>query len=148
MAQTQQQIAQFSQKDAQVIYAKQSPQRASLSMEQKGCSRVELYLLWHNPCCPPSVLSQAYPEYEVFMGRLVSALVPLLDVPPVDTATLRQGSLVQWLRALRALQPLLQAGTFGISGSPDNNGCLPTSGVDNAEFPFPRAQAAQEPQLG
>ncbi|XP_009906477.2 pyridine nucleotide-disulfide oxidoreductase domain-containing protein 2 [Dryobates pubescens] len=69
MAQTQQQIAQFSQKDA-----------------------------------------QAYPEYEAFMGRLVAALNPLLDAPPVDTAALGQGSLLQRLRALRALQPLLQAG--------------------------------------
>ncbi|XP_063195416.1 pyridine nucleotide-disulfide oxidoreductase domain-containing protein 2 isoform X2 [Chroicocephalus ridibundus] len=69
MAQTQQQIAQFSQKDA-----------------------------------------QAYPEYEAFMGSLVSALDPLLDVPPVDTAALGQGSLLQRLRALRALRPLLRAG--------------------------------------
>ncbi|XP_067995678.1 pyridine nucleotide-disulfide oxidoreductase domain-containing protein 2 isoform X4 [Melanerpes formicivorus] len=53
---------------------------------------------------------QAYPEYEAFMGRLVSALNPLLDAPPVDTAALGQGSLLQRLRALRALQPLLQAG--------------------------------------
>ncbi|KAM9612457.1 pyridine nucleotide-disulfide oxidoreductase domain-containing protein 2 isoform 3-T3 [Morphnus guianensis] len=69
MAQTQRQIAQFSQKDA-----------------------------------------QAYPEYEAFMGRLVSALDPLLDAPPADTAALGQGSLLQRLRALRALQPLLRAG--------------------------------------
>ncbi|XP_052655772.1 pyridine nucleotide-disulfide oxidoreductase domain-containing protein 2 [Harpia harpyja] len=69
MAQTQRQIAQFSQKDA-----------------------------------------QAYPEYEAFMGGLVSALDPLLDAPPADTAALGQGSLLQRLRALRALQPLLRAG--------------------------------------
>ncbi|XP_064319996.1 pyridine nucleotide-disulfide oxidoreductase domain-containing protein 2 isoform X1 [Phalacrocorax carbo] len=69
MAQTQQQIAQFSQKDA-----------------------------------------QAYPEYEAFMGALVSALDPLLDAPPVDTAALGQGSLLQRLKALQALRPLLQAG--------------------------------------
>ncbi|KAM9232950.1 pyridine nucleotide-disulfide oxidoreductase domain-containing protein 2 [Leptosomus discolor] len=69
MTQTQQQIAQFSQKDA-----------------------------------------QAYPGYEAFMGGLVSALDPLLDAPPVDTAALGQGSLLQRLRALRGLQPLLQAG--------------------------------------
>nr|XP_047916593.1 pyridine nucleotide-disulfide oxidoreductase domain-containing protein 2 isoform X4 [Anser cygnoides] len=69
MAQTQRQIAQFSQKDA-----------------------------------------QAYPAYEAFMGRLVSAIDPLLDAPPVDTAALGQGSLLQRLRALRALQPLLRAG--------------------------------------
>ncbi|XP_075360196.1 pyridine nucleotide-disulfide oxidoreductase domain-containing protein 2 [Mycteria americana] len=69
MAQTQRQIAQFSQKDA-----------------------------------------QAYPEYESFMGGLVSALDPLLDAPPVDTAALGQGSLLQRLRALQALRPLLRAG--------------------------------------
>uniref|UniRef100_A0A663MBI8 Pyridine nucleotide-disulfide oxidoreductase domain-containing protein 2 n=1 Tax=Athene cunicularia TaxID=194338 RepID=A0A663MBI8_ATHCN len=69
MAQTQQQIAQFSQKDA-----------------------------------------QAYPEYEAFMGGLVSALNPLLDAPPADTAALGQGSLLQRLRALRDLRPLLWAG--------------------------------------
>ncbi|OPJ84343.1 pyridine nucleotide-disulfide oxidoreductase domain-containing protein 2 [Patagioenas fasciata monilis] len=53
---------------------------------------------------------QAYPEYEVFMGVLVSALDQLLDAPPVDTAALGQGSLLQRLRALRALRPLLRAG--------------------------------------
>ncbi|XP_071604677.1 pyridine nucleotide-disulfide oxidoreductase domain-containing protein 2 isoform X3 [Heliangelus exortis] len=69
MAQTQWQIAQFSQKDA-----------------------------------------EAYPEYEAFMGGLVSSLDPLLDTPPVDTAALGKGSLLQRLRALQALQPPLQAG--------------------------------------
>ncbi|KAL9847060.1 pyridine nucleotide-disulfide oxidoreductase domain-containing protein 2 isoform 3-T3 [Geothlypis trichas] len=69
MAQTQQQIAQFSQKDA-----------------------------------------QAYPEYEAFMGRMVLALDPLLDAPPVDTAALGKGSLLQQLRNLQTLKPLLQAG--------------------------------------
>ncbi|XP_057259073.1 pyridine nucleotide-disulfide oxidoreductase domain-containing protein 2 isoform X5 [Pezoporus wallicus] len=68
-AQTQQQIAQFSQKDA-----------------------------------------QAYPEYEAFMESLVSALDPLLDAAPVDTAALGQGSLLQRLSALRSLCPLLRAG--------------------------------------
>ncbi|XP_061315011.1 pyridine nucleotide-disulfide oxidoreductase domain-containing protein 2 isoform X5 [Pezoporus flaviventris] len=68
-AQTQQQIAQFSQKDA-----------------------------------------QAYPEYEAFMESLVSALDPLLDAAPVDTAALGQGSLLQRLSALRSLWPLLRAG--------------------------------------
>ncbi|XP_065602506.1 pyridine nucleotide-disulfide oxidoreductase domain-containing protein 2 isoform X2 [Cyrtonyx montezumae] len=66
MAQTQRQIAQFSQKDA-----------------------------------------QAYPKYEEFMGGLVSAISPLLDAPPADTAALGQGSLLQ---RLRALWPLMQAG--------------------------------------
>ncbi|XP_068807315.1 pyridine nucleotide-disulfide oxidoreductase domain-containing protein 2 isoform X1 [Struthio camelus] len=54
--------------------------------------------------------AQAYPAYEAFMGGLVSAIDPLLDAPPVDTAALGQGSLLQRLRALRALWPLLQAG--------------------------------------
>ncbi|XP_068807316.1 pyridine nucleotide-disulfide oxidoreductase domain-containing protein 2 isoform X2 [Struthio camelus] len=53
--------------------------------------------------------AQAYPAYEAFMGGLVSAIDPLLDAPPVDTAALGQGSLLQRLRALRALWPLLQA---------------------------------------
>ncbi|XP_051473765.1 pyridine nucleotide-disulfide oxidoreductase domain-containing protein 2 isoform X2 [Apus apus] len=69
MAQTQQQIAQFSQKDA-----------------------------------------KAYPKYEIFMGGLVSALDPLLDAPPVDTAALGKGSLLQRFRHLQALWPLLRAG--------------------------------------
>uniref|UniRef100_A0A663DNZ5 Pyridine nucleotide-disulphide oxidoreductase domain 2 n=1 Tax=Aquila chrysaetos chrysaetos TaxID=223781 RepID=A0A663DNZ5_AQUCH len=62
------------------------------------------------PVVPPLSPFQAYPEYEAFMGGLVSALDPLLDAPPVDTAALGQGSLLQRLRALRALQPLLRAG--------------------------------------
>lgn len=48
------------------------------------------------------------------MGCLVAAIDPLLDTPPVDTAALGQGSLLQRLRSLQALQPLLRAGTFGI----------------------------------
>lgn len=107
-----------------------------------------LHPSWHSPCCPPSVSFQAYPEYEVFMGDLVSALDQLLDVPPVDTAALGQGSLLQRLRSLRALQPLLQAGTSGMLGSPDGNRCLPAPGVCDAELPLPGAQAPQEPQLG
>uniref|UniRef100_A0A8C5TMK9 Pyridine nucleotide-disulfide oxidoreductase domain-containing protein 2 n=1 Tax=Malurus cyaneus samueli TaxID=2593467 RepID=A0A8C5TMK9_9PASS len=88
VAQTQQQIAQFSQKDA-----------------------------------------QAYPEYEEFMGRMVSALDPLLDAPPVDTAALGKGSLLQQLRNLRTLKPLLQAGTSGMPGHPNGKGCLPAPGL-------------------
>uniref|UniRef100_A0A8U7MPZ4 Pyridine nucleotide-disulphide oxidoreductase domain 2 n=1 Tax=Corvus moneduloides TaxID=1196302 RepID=A0A8U7MPZ4_CORMO len=100
MAQTQQQIAQFSQKDA-----------------------------------------QAYPEYEAFMGRMVLALDPLLDAPPVDTAALGKGSMLQQLRNLQTLKPLLQAGTSGMPGNSDSKGCLPAPGVGNAEPP-------QEPHLG
>ncbi|KAJ6669218.1 hypothetical protein lerEdw1_008027 [Lerista edwardsae] len=69
MAETQAQIAQFSEKDA-----------------------------------------QAFPTYEAFMGRLVSAIDPLLDTCPVDLALLSQGSLLQRLKALRGLQALLRAG--------------------------------------
>uniref|UniRef100_A0A8B9PL88 Pyridine nucleotide-disulfide oxidoreductase domain-containing protein 2 n=1 Tax=Apteryx owenii TaxID=8824 RepID=A0A8B9PL88_APTOW len=54
--------------------------------------------------------AQAYPEYEAFMGGLVAAIDPLLDAPPADTAALGRGSLLQRLRALRALRPLLRAG--------------------------------------
>uniref|UniRef100_A0A8C8R533 Pyridine nucleotide-disulfide oxidoreductase domain-containing protein 2 n=1 Tax=Pelusios castaneus TaxID=367368 RepID=A0A8C8R533_9SAUR len=54
--------------------------------------------------------AQAYPKYEAFMSRLVSAIDPLLDAAPVDVAAWSQGSLLQRLRALRALKPLLRAG--------------------------------------
>ncbi|XP_074855462.1 pyridine nucleotide-disulfide oxidoreductase domain-containing protein 2 isoform X2 [Carettochelys insculpta] len=54
--------------------------------------------------------AQAYPQYEAFLSRLVSALDPLLDVAPLDAATWSQGPLLQRLRALRGLWPLLRAG--------------------------------------
>ncbi|KAM8806130.1 pyridine nucleotide-disulfide oxidoreductase domain-containing protein 2 [Eudromia elegans] len=54
--------------------------------------------------------AQAYPAYEAFMGGLVAALDPLLDAAPVDPAALAEGSVLQRLRALRALRPLLRAG--------------------------------------
>ena len=82
------------------------------------------------------------------MGGLVSALDPLLDVPPVDTAALGQGSVLQRLRALRALQPLLRAGTSGMPGDLNGNECLLAPGAGNTELPLPRAQAPQEPQPG
>lgn len=44
------------------------------------------------------------------MGRLVSAIDPLLDTCPVDLALFSQGSLLQRLKALRGLQVLFQAG--------------------------------------
>lgn len=75
------------------------------------------------------------------MGRMVLALDPLLDAPPVDTAALGKGSLLQQLRNLRSLKPLLQAGTSGMPGSPESKGCLSAPGVGDAEPP-------QEPQLG
>uniref|UniRef100_A0A8B9NK35 Pyridine nucleotide-disulfide oxidoreductase domain-containing protein 2 n=1 Tax=Accipiter nisus TaxID=211598 RepID=A0A8B9NK35_9AVES len=117
MAQTQQQIAQFSQKDAQVPQG-HAPSMAKLPRGHPA-HRVAGMLLGGVSIAPTVVQSllspplssfQAYPEYEAFMGGLVSALDPLLDAPPVDTAALGQGSLLQRLRALRALQPLLRAG--------------------------------------
>lgn len=59
---------------------------------------------------------QAYPKYEAFLSRLVSALDPLLDAAPVDPSAWSQGPLLQRLRALRGLQPLLRAGTSGAGG--------------------------------
>ncbi|XP_028914957.1 pyridine nucleotide-disulfide oxidoreductase domain-containing protein 2 isoform X1 [Ornithorhynchus anatinus] len=54
--------------------------------------------------------AQAFPEYEKFMHRLASAIEPLLDASPVDPAAFSRGSLLQRLRSLRHLKPLLQAG--------------------------------------
>ncbi|XP_038188475.1 pyridine nucleotide-disulfide oxidoreductase domain-containing protein 2 [Arvicola amphibius] len=54
--------------------------------------------------------AQAFPRYEEFMKRLVLAIDPLLDAIPVDTAAFQQGSLLQGLRALSTLRPLLKAG--------------------------------------
>ncbi|XP_073210766.1 pyridine nucleotide-disulfide oxidoreductase domain-containing protein 2 isoform X2 [Lepidochelys kempii] len=54
--------------------------------------------------------AQAYPKYEAFLSRLVSALDPLLDAAPVDPSAWSQGPLLQRLRALRGLQPLMRAG--------------------------------------
>lgn len=56
------------------------------------------------------------------MGRLVSAINPLLDAPPADTAALGQGSLLQ---RLRALWPLLQAGVWR-HGDPHGDGVWPS----------------------
>lgn len=44
------------------------------------------------------------------MNRLASAIDPLLDAAPVDLEAFRRGSLLQRLRALATLAPLLQAG--------------------------------------
>lgn len=57
-----------------------------------------------------SVVFQAFPKYEAFMNRLASAVDPLLDAAPVDMEAFRRGSLLQRLRALSTLAPLLQAG--------------------------------------
>ncbi|XP_003497835.1 pyridine nucleotide-disulfide oxidoreductase domain-containing protein 2 [Cricetulus griseus] len=54
--------------------------------------------------------AQAFPRYEEFMSRLVLAIDPLLDSAPVDMAAFQHGSLLQRLRALSTLRPLLKAG--------------------------------------
>ncbi|XP_040217217.1 pyridine nucleotide-disulfide oxidoreductase domain-containing protein 2 isoform X2 [Rana temporaria] len=54
--------------------------------------------------------AEAYPKYEHFMNRLVSAIDPLLDAPPVDTAAITQGSLLQRVKSLGSLRPLIKAG--------------------------------------
>ncbi|XP_077205526.1 pyridine nucleotide-disulfide oxidoreductase domain-containing protein 2 isoform X2 [Paroedura picta] len=54
--------------------------------------------------------AQAFPKYEAFMSRLVSAIDPLLDACPVDMGAFGQGSLLQRLRALRGVQTLFRAG--------------------------------------
>ncbi|NP_083287.2 pyridine nucleotide-disulfide oxidoreductase domain-containing protein 2 [Mus musculus] len=54
--------------------------------------------------------AQAFPRYEEFMKRLVLAIDPLLDAAPVDTTAFQHGSLLQRLRALSTLKPLLKAG--------------------------------------
>lgn len=154
MAQTQQQIAQFSQKDAQVLWEQASgiakPPRCSPTVEQQGCSRVGYPLRppWHSSRCRPSDLFQAYPEYEAFMEALVSALNPLLDAPPVDTAALGGGSLLQRLRALRALRPLLRTGTSGMSGDPNGHERLPAPGLGNVELPLPGHRLSRSPSWG
>ncbi|XP_042315169.1 pyridine nucleotide-disulfide oxidoreductase domain-containing protein 2 [Sceloporus undulatus] len=54
--------------------------------------------------------AEAFPKYETFMSRLVSAIDPLLDTCPVDLAVLSQGSLLQRLKALQGLRTLIHAG--------------------------------------
>lgn len=53
---------------------------------------------------------QAFPKYEAFMNRLVTAIDPLLDICPMDVAALTQGSLRQRFRALAGLRALFCAG--------------------------------------
>ncbi|XP_047408392.1 pyridine nucleotide-disulfide oxidoreductase domain-containing protein 2 isoform X4 [Sciurus carolinensis] len=54
--------------------------------------------------------AQAFPRYEKFMNRLVSAIDPLLDAAPVDPAAFQHGSMLQRLKSLSTLKPLLKAG--------------------------------------
>ncbi|XP_047408393.1 pyridine nucleotide-disulfide oxidoreductase domain-containing protein 2 isoform X5 [Sciurus carolinensis] len=53
---------------------------------------------------------KAFPRYEKFMNRLVSAIDPLLDAAPVDPAAFQHGSMLQRLKSLSTLKPLLKAG--------------------------------------
>lgn len=55
--------------------------------------------------------AQAFPRYEEFMKRLVLAIDPLLDAAPVDVEAFQHGSLLQRLKALSTLRPLLKAGS-------------------------------------
>ncbi|XP_063566467.1 pyridine nucleotide-disulfide oxidoreductase domain-containing protein 2 isoform X13 [Gorilla gorilla gorilla] len=54
--------------------------------------------------------AQAFPKYEEFMHRLALAIDPLLDAAPVDIAAFQHGSLLQRMRSLSTLKPLLKAG--------------------------------------
>ncbi|XP_045709681.1 pyridine nucleotide-disulfide oxidoreductase domain-containing protein 2 [Phyllostomus hastatus] len=54
--------------------------------------------------------AQAFPQYEDFIYRLALAIDPLLDAAPVDMEAFGQGSLLQRLKSLATLAPLLQAG--------------------------------------
>lgn len=58
------------------------------------------------------MLLQYFPAYEDFMHRLALAMDPLLDSPPVDLEAFHRGSILQRLKSLSTLQPLLQAGRF------------------------------------
>ena len=44
------------------------------------------------------------------MNRLALAIDPLLDTAPVDMEAFQRGSLLQRLKSLSTLKPLLQAG--------------------------------------
>lgn len=78
----------------------------------------------------PEALLQAFPRYEEFMKRLVLAIEPLLDAIPVDTAAFQHGSLLQRLRALSTLRPLLKAGKSEIQES----GCGEGPSWEQAHF--------------
>lgn len=51
------------------------------------------------------------------MNRLALAINPLLDAAPVDVEALSQGSLLQRLKSLSTLTPLLQAGKSKVLAS-------------------------------
>ncbi|XP_041065773.1 pyridine nucleotide-disulfide oxidoreductase domain-containing protein 2 [Carcharodon carcharias] len=54
--------------------------------------------------------AQAYAEYEAFIGRMATAVEPLLDAVPVDVPSLTSSSPRQRIRSLHSVKPLLQAG--------------------------------------
>ncbi|XP_004087605.2 pyridine nucleotide-disulfide oxidoreductase domain-containing protein 2 isoform X2 [Nomascus leucogenys] len=54
--------------------------------------------------------AQVFPKYEEFMHLLALAIYPLLDAAPVDMAAFQRGSLLQRMRSLSTLKPLLKAG--------------------------------------
>nr|XP_011734004.1 pyridine nucleotide-disulfide oxidoreductase domain-containing protein 2 isoform X3 [Macaca nemestrina] len=54
--------------------------------------------------------AQVFPRYEEFMHRLALAIDPLLDAAPVDMAAFQRGSLLQRIKSLSTLKPLLKAG--------------------------------------
>ncbi|XP_070925427.1 pyridine nucleotide-disulfide oxidoreductase domain-containing protein 2 isoform X2 [Macaca nemestrina] len=54
--------------------------------------------------------AQVFPRYEEFMHRLALAIDPLLDATPVDMAAFQRGSLLQRIKSLSTLKPLLKAG--------------------------------------
>lgn len=51
------------------------------------------------------------------MNRLALAVDPLLDAAPVDMEAFRRGSLLQRLKSLSTLTPLLQAGKSTMQAS-------------------------------
>nr|XP_011734002.1 pyridine nucleotide-disulfide oxidoreductase domain-containing protein 2 isoform X2 [Macaca nemestrina] len=53
---------------------------------------------------------KVFPRYEEFMHRLALAIDPLLDAAPVDMAAFQRGSLLQRIKSLSTLKPLLKAG--------------------------------------
>lgn len=54
------------------------------------------------------------------MNRLASAIDPLLDAAPVDMEAFQRGSLLQRLKSLSTLKPLLQAGKTKVQASRHN----------------------------
>ncbi|XP_011784141.1 PREDICTED: pyridine nucleotide-disulfide oxidoreductase domain-containing protein 2 [Colobus angolensis palliatus] len=54
--------------------------------------------------------AQVFPTYEEFMHRLALAIDPLLDAAPVDMAAFQRGSVLQRIKSLSTLKPLLKAG--------------------------------------